>query len=44
MGPSHRGVRLQKESRVLRALGQAKQLISQVQPGPDFPARDAEET
>ena len=44
MGPSHREVRLQKESRVLRALGQGKQLISQVQPGPDFPARDAEET
>ena len=44
MGPSQRVVRRQKEARVLRALGQAKQLLCQIQPCLDFPARDTEET
>ena len=44
MGRSQRVMRLQKEARVLRALRQAKQLLCQIQPRLDFPARDAEET
>ncbi len=43
MGRSQRVMRLQKERRVLRALGQAKQLLSQIQSCLDLPAGDAEE-
>jgi hypothetical protein len=44
MGPSQRVVRLQKEPRILHALGQAKQLLCQIHPSLNFPARDVEET
>src|SRR5262245_1697722 len=43
VGRSQRVMRLQKEPWVLRALGQAKQLLSQIQSRLDFPARDVEE-
>src|SRR5262245_57876314 len=44
VGPSQRVVRLQQEPRVLRALGQTKHLLSQIQSCPDLAARDMEET
>jgi hypothetical protein len=44
MGPSQRVMRLEKERRILRALGQAEHLLSQTKPCSDLPARDAEET
>ena len=43
IGRSQRMMRLQKERRVLRAFGQAKQLPSQIQCCLDLPARDVEE-
>src|SRR4029077_16574844 len=36
-------MRLEEERRVLRALGQAEQLLSLIQSRPDLPARDMEE-
>jgi hypothetical protein len=43
IGRSQRVMRLKEERRVLRALGQAEQLLSLVQSRPDFPARDMKE-